>query len=243
VGNVRILPFVVLLRHFRSSSVGEARAESTSFSCLPNRNTEVYSYAKVAAILGLSALASGCVTAPPQNTDNLCAIFREKSEWYEDAKSSEEKWKSPIPIMMSFMYQESSFNEKAKPPRKKILWIIPRARPSSAFGYSQATNDTWSAYISSTGNRGADRNDFDDAIDFIGWYNDQSYRQNRIPRTDTYSLYLAYHEGQGGYARKSYARKQWLTGVARSVSNRASRYTQQLSTCRSDFERRWWRLF
>ena len=44
---------------------------------------------------------------------------------------------------------------------------------------------------------GADRDDFNDAIDFIGWYNDQSSRRSKISKSDAYNLYLAYHEGQG----------------------------------------------
>lgn len=139
--------------------------------------------------------------------------------------------------MMSFIYQESSFKARAKPPRKKILWVIPGPRPASAYGYAQATKETWRAYQRSTGRGGADRNDFDDAVDFIGWYNDQSQRKNNIPKADAYNLYLAYHEGQGGYARNSYRNKQWLKDVARKVDSRASTYRTQLDKCEHRFKR------
>ncbi len=139
--------------------------------------------------------------------------------------------------MMSFIYQESSFKARAKPPRTKILWVIPGPRPASAYGYSQATKETWRAYKRSTGRGGADRNDFDDAVDFIGWYNDQSQRRNSIPKTDAYKLYLAYHEGQGGYAKGSYRNKQWLKDVARKVANRSSTYRTQLDKCEHKFKR------
>ena len=36
----------------------------------------------------LFSLLSACVTSPPEQVDNVCDIFREKSGWYKDAKES-----------------------------------------------------------------------------------------------------------------------------------------------------------
>ncbi|MDG1207098.1 MAG: hypothetical protein P8N51_17145 [Pseudomonadales bacterium] len=186
----------------------------------------------------------GCTSSTPAQQDNVCEIFYEKKGWYKDAKRSQRKWGTPIPVMMAFIHQESRFRARAKPPRKKILWIFPGPRPASAYGYSQATNETWKAYKKSTGSWSADRNKFHDAIDFIGWYNDQSYRRNRIQKTDAFNLYLAYHEGQGGYAKKSYVKKGWLTDVANKVSNRSGMYQGQLKTCEKNLNRNWFtRMF
>lgn len=194
--------------------------------------------------LALLVLLSGCTSSPPTNQDDICSIFDQKSKWYKDAKASQRKWGTPIPVMMAIIHQESNFQARAKPPRKKILWIIPGPRPASAYGYSQATDDTWKGYKKSTGAWGADRNDFDDAIDFVGWYNDQSYRRNKIQKTDAYNLYLAYHEGNGGYAKKSYRNKQWLINVAKKVSSRSTSYTAQLAACEKKLNRGWFgRLF
>jgi hypothetical protein len=185
---------------------------------------------RLSLLLFLAALA-GCTTSPPQDTDNICAIFFEKDDWYQDAARARDKWDSGIPVMMAIIHQESRFKADAKPPRQKILGIIPWTRPSDAYGYSQALDATWDWYETSTGRWGADRDDFGDSIDFIGWYNDQSYRRNGIDRADTYSLYLAYHEGHGGYSRASYNSKPWLTDVARKVQGRAATYQVQLQVC------------
>tara|TARA_R110002110_G_scaffold66978_1_gene183046 strand:+ start:145285 stop:145890 length:606 start_codon:yes stop_codon:yes gene_type:complete len=185
---------------------------------------------RVVAILSLFLLV-GCTTSPPRNTDNLCAIFDEKDDWYDDAADARDEWQSPIPVMMAIMHQESRFNATIKPPRKKIFGFIPGPRPSNAYGYSQALKSTWKAYKSSAGNYGADRDDFADAIDFIGWYNAQSHARSGIARNDTYRLYLAYHEGHGGYNRGTYRNKQWLINVARKVQRRADSYQQQLLGC------------
>jgi hypothetical protein len=188
-------------------------------------------------------LLTGCVTSPPKQVDNICKIFEEKDGWYDDAKDSEEKWGTSIPTMMAIMHQESRFRPKAKPPRTKILWVIPGPRASSAYGFPQAKDSTWDWYIDSSGNWGADRDDFADAIDFVGWYSSVSYKRSKIKRNDTYHLYLAYHEGHGGFNRRTFNSKKWLTGVAHKVSSRAKAYSRQLNGCRDRLESNGWWFF
>ena len=183
------------------------------------------------SLILLFLLIGGCATTPPSDVNDICSIFTEKDGWYDDADDASDRWGSPIPVMMAIMYQESRFQAKAKPPRKKILWVIPGPRPSSSYGYTQALKDTWSTYIRDAGNYGADRDDFGDSIDFIGWYNHQSYRKSGIKKTDAYHLYLAYHEGQGGFNRRSFKNKQWLKDVSKKVSRIAATYSTQLKGC------------
>jgi hypothetical protein len=199
---------------------------------------------QVPIILVLTLVLVGCATSPPSQTDNLCDIFREKSGWYEDARKSRSQWGVPISVMMAIMHQESRFEATAKPPRKKIFGFIPGPRPSDAYGYSQAKDDTWTWYQRSSGNYGADRDDFGDAIDFVGWYGNMSNKQNGIAKDDTFRLYLAYHEGHGGYAAKSYQSKGWLVDVARKVDRQANTYNSQLKGCVQELDQeKWWKLW
>lgn len=183
---------------------------------------------------------SACSTSPPKNPENLCDIFEEKNDWFDDAEKAEKRWGSPIPIMMSFIYQESSYRHDARPPKRKVLGFIPWGRMSSSYGYSQAKEDTWRWYQEKTGRHGADRDDFGDAIDFVGWYNNMSEVHNRTEPGDAYHLYLAYHEGHGGFNRRSFKNKPWLKRVAKKVSARSSRYSKQLASCRESLEPRGW---
>ena len=192
------------------------------------------------AIIATVMLVSACATSPPEQTDNVCDIFREKSGWYADAKESRARWGVPISVSMAFMHQESRFVATAKPPRKKLWGFIPGPRPSDSYGYSQAKNSTWEWYQRSTGNYGADRDDFGDAIDFIGWYNNVSNEQLGIGKQDAFRLYLAYHEGHGGYRKQSYRSKEWLVDVARKVDRQANRYNNQLQDCSEELEPRGW---
>ncbi len=71
-----------------------------------------------------------------------------------------------------------------------------------------------------------------------------SRRQNRITQTDAYNLYLAYHEGNGGWARGTYNSKGWLMDVARNVQNTANVYQNQYQGCERELGRNWFmRLF
>ena len=76
-------------------------------------------------------------------------------------------------------------------------------------------------------NGGADRNNFSDSADFIGWYASKGFYQG-FERTDARSLYLAYHEGYGGFKKRTYRKKQWLIKVADRVQSRSEMYQKQL---------------
>lgn len=182
----------------------------------------------------------GCMSVPPKNQDNICDIFDEKSGWYKDAKKATKRWGVPIATNMAIMHQESRFVAKAKPPRTRILWIFPGPRKSSAYGYSQAKDETWDWYKKKAKRRGADRNDFDDAIDFIAWYNHITVKATSASSTDSYRLYLAYHEGHGGFKRGTFNKKPWLIKVAKKVVRRANRYSRQLKKCEKRLNRSWW---
>lgn len=184
-------------------------------------------------ILFLLIGLSGCASVPPSKPGDLCSVFRENDDWYAAALDSQKKWGTPIHVQMAIMHHESHFRSDARPPRSKLLGVIPWTRPSSAYGYAQAKDGTWDWYISKTGNSGADRDDFEDAIDFVGWYTNTTNRINGISKWDAYNQYLAYHDGHGGYKRGTWKKKAWLIKVAKRVQQTAGRYSQQLKRCKS----------
>jgi hypothetical protein len=187
---------------------------------------------------------SGCFSTPAREVTNICNLLDEKVSWYRAAKLSEEKWKAPMHLQMAIIHQESRFASKAKPPRNKIFGIIPGARQTDSFGYTQAKKATWEWYQLKTGNKTAKRDDFADAIDFVGWYANQSSLRSKISKTDAYHQYLAYHEGHGGFNKKSYESKAWLLDIAKKVESKSNTYKTQLSQCRDELDsNRIWTLF
>lgn len=198
-------------------------------------NKFVHAVAKTSIGLLKSAtsilLLLGCTTVPPKNTENICAVFQEKEDWFPEVYRVYRRWGVPIPVLMAIMHQESHFIADAKPPRRWVLGFIPWSRPSSAYGYAQALDGTWDDYQSSIKDWDKDRDDFADAADFIGWYSNISYNRLGISKWDAKNLYFAYHEGHAGFRHKSHNKKRWLKRVAAKVDNRAKIYQRQLSGC------------
>ncbi len=194
-------------------------------------------------LLSISIL-NGCTKAQPDNVNDICSIFKQYPKWYWATKDVKTRWHVPVSVQMAIIHQESHFSAIAKPPRTKLLWIIPWKRASTAYGYTQALDQTWAHYKKDAGKYFVDRDDFSDGVDFIGWYGYQAYKKAGINRNDPYRLYLAYHEGVGGYTRKTYLKKPWLMKVARKVARQKQRYEAQLNRCRSSLGKKpWWRIW
>ncbi len=201
----------------------------------------LFQFKSLKAIFLLSALLlPSCATRAPSDLNNVCRIFKEYPSWYKNSKDVERRWLVPIPVQMAIIHQESKFESHAKPPRTKLLGFIPWRRPTTATGYAQALNGTWSEYKQTNGGLLSSRHSFADGVDFIGWYANLAHRRAGINRSDAYTLYLAYHEGIGGYQRKTYLRKSWLVPVARKVKARSQLYAMQLNSCKRSLGRHFW---
>jgi hypothetical protein len=192
----------------------------------------------VVLLLALLA-AGGCATLPPEQPEDICEIFREKSDWYDAAQDSTDRWGTPVFVKMAMMYQESSFKADAQPPMQYFLGFIPTGRASTAYGYAQAKDETWEDYQRETGSSWADRDNFADAIDFMGWYTSKTQKVNGVSKWDAYNQYLNYHEGWGGFRQGTYQQKAWLLPVAGKVDQRARRYALQLHSCREELDDSW----
>ncbi|AHV92065.1 transglycosylase SLT domain protein [Bordetella holmesii 30539] len=193
------------------------------------------------ALLTTLLILSGCAsTRPPADPENICAIFREKPQWHDAALKAQEKWGAPVQVPIAMMYQESSFKHDALPPRYYFLGFIPWGRVSSAYGYAQAKDETWEDYKREAGGWLANRDDFADSIDFMGWYMAKTQRINSISKWDAYGQYLNYHEGWTGYRNRSFERKAWLQRVARQVQARAERFGAQYQQCQRELSRGGW---
>ena len=189
--------------------------------------------------LALSVLIAGCGSAPPSQVHDACLILEDNRAWWRALKRTQERWGVSPGVQLAILKRESSFNRNARPARTRLLGFIPGPRPSSAYGYAQALDGTWDWYRRETGRRGADRDDFSDAVDFVGWYAHMSGRLSNIPASDARALYLAYHEGHGGYNRGTYRSKAWLQRAANQVREDATRYDRQIAGCERRLNRSW----
>ena len=189
---------------------------------------------RIFLLAALTVLAAGCATSPPERQADLCEVFEQHPEWYDYARDSADKWGTPVHVQMSFVRHESSYRAKARPPFKWFLFI-PLGRASSAKGYAQAQDPVWGEYQAERGRLFRSRSDMEDALDFIGWYNYKTWRELGIDRTDAYNLYLAYHEGRGGYRRGTWKGKPEVRRYAKRVGETARAYKSQLARCEGRF--------
>lgn len=192
----------------------------------------VSSFSRIVPVVFVLAL-SACAT-PPRHINNICTVFEQRdglfNNWQRAAERTERKYGIPKHVLMATIRKESGFKSNAKPPRTKLLGFIPWKRVSTAYGYSQALNGTWSQYKLETGSFGARRSNFADAADFVGWYHSKTVANHGVARDDAYRLYLAYYLGWTGYKRGN-----WNDGVqryARDTQKMADRYRAQMRQCR-----------
>jgi hypothetical protein len=187
------------------------------------------------AVMAMLLSSSGCATYQPAQTSDLCSIFRGDTDWYEAALDANKRWGTPVWVMMAIIDQESRFVSDAQPERDWFLFI-PLPRRSSAYGYAQAQDQTWDKYIKETGNSGHDRDDFANAINFVGWYTNTTQRTLGISKWDAYNQYLVYYEGYDGYKNGSWKNQDWLKQVANKVKSKAAAYNTQLKRCKPELD-------
>jgi hypothetical protein len=195
---------------------------------------------KKSLILFIIFFISAC-SSIPKNTANSCSIFNERYLWYKHAKKTEKKWGTPIYLQLAIIKMESSFDWLAKPPRQKLFKIVPYKRPSSSFGYSQAVKGTWKQYKEETGNKYATRARFKDSVDFIGWYTSKTEKILKVPKTDAFKQYIAYHEGWGNY--KNYKNNKKVINLANRVEKQSNIYKKQLSDCKKSLSTKKYIIF
>lgn len=191
-----------------------------------------------------SCVLVGCVPKPPSNPNNIISVFNQYPSWYWATEKVQKEDGVPESVQMAIMHQESSFVGMNKTPRTKLLGFIPWKRQSSAYGYAQVVDSTWNMYRKDSGNFRASRNNFSDSTEFIGWYAKRAKRLAGVNPANARELYLAYHEGIGGYKRGSYKKKAWLMAVADKVQARANMYHRQLIAGKDDLPSRpWWHFW
>jgi hypothetical protein len=166
----------------------------------------------------------------PRNVANICAIYQEKPHWAEAAAAAARRWGTPQAVKMAIIWRESTFRPNVRPPKldangRNIGYA------SSAYGFPQAIDGTWEWYKRDTGNRRAERSNFADAIDFVGWYMTKTREMNGVGVYDAFTHYLNYHDGHTGYARGGWRSNQSLQGWARQVEAQAALYAAQLNLC------------
>ena len=181
---------------------------------------------------GFTLWFCGCSSQyhPGDYHHNICHIVNDHWGWKSSLNLAKRHWGISPGLVLSVIYHESAFESHARPPRTKLWGIFPW-RVSSAFGYGQIKDETWAWYREKQPAIFLSRTSFHDTTQFIGWYYTQFLDKARDKKQVYYDFYIAYHEGIGGYSRFSDQGNTWLQKKARSVSDLAISYDQQLQVC------------
>lgn len=189
----------------------------------------------IVTMLLVCGLLTSCATTPPRNINNICDVLKQKSgfltDWRSSAVHASKKYNVPLPLILATIYKESSFNSTAKSERTKLGGFIPWKRKSTAYGYSQALNNTWLDYVKETKYFYADRSNFAHSTDFIGWYYQKSIKRHKLAPNDYKNLYLSYYLG---YSKSPKSYKNVAPNVLRSVQKLVDTtlaYEKQLKNC------------
>lgn len=153
------------------------------------------------------------------DSNSICQVIKVHPSWYKDAKAVQKKYGVPVYVQLAIIHEESHFKANARNPH------------SSAFGYAQAVNQIWTTYKASSGNSKDVRNNFADATKFIGWYAQRMHKQINVSPKSAYELYLAYHDGAGGYLSDMHKKYDSTKRLADHVQQVAGQYKEALIAC------------
>jgi hypothetical protein len=187
-------------------------------------------------VLRLNALSllfcfglTGCATT---DTDDVCALLAQHPQWRAPLQQASVDSGIAATVLLAIMRHESDFAAEARPYKRWLFDLIPtNERLSSAYGYAQALDSTWAEYQQIRRRPDAQRDDFADAVDFMGWYLQRAVRALQIAPDDARELYLAYHQGLTGYREARYEGKSLLLDAADRVAQTAKKYAAQWQHC------------
>ncbi|MEY8767918.1 transglycosylase SLT domain-containing protein [Francisella philomiragia] len=154
-----------------------------------------------------------------------CEILDQNPSWKSSLKTAQDKYNLPPAFAMGLIYQESRFDAEAK------------SNYSTAYGYAQAINNTWKHFQDEV-KPNAKRNNFDDSVQFIGWYMSQLAKSLKLKMSDSEDLYMAYMLGATGFKRykdgtfKNKAKIEEDKNIANKVKAYTALYKSQLKDCK-----------
>lgn len=154
-----------------------------------------------------------------------CEILKEHPSWSKSLKQAEKQYSLSPSFAMGLIYQESRFKADAK------------SNYSTAYGYAQAINATWKHFQQDV-KKNARRDNFDDSVQFIGWYMAQLSKSLKIRMSDHENLYMAYMLGATGFKRykagtfKNKAKIEEDKKLGAKVKAYTKTYKNQLKKCK-----------
>ena len=152
------------------------------------------------------------------HAESVCTIIKQHPDWLKSAKAVSKQYGVPVSVQLAIIKEESNFQGDAQNAH------------STATGFAQVLNKSWAVFEKAT-HQHRSRSNFDAAVTYIGWYAAQVEHRTDINPNNAYKLYLAYHEGIGGYHHLQKHPKPQVTALAKQVAQNAKLYSQKIISC------------
>ncbi|MCP4588775.1 hypothetical protein [Pseudoalteromonas sp.] len=174
---------------------------------------------KVLPLLALVMGLSGCFGSEVRQQLNICEELDNYDEWIEATVSTQLKYGTPISLSLALLELPLSDLDKK------------HVRPRAA---------DWDEYRIRSERWGASPHEAEDAVDFIGWFTQQSGTRNSISWDDVSAHYLALRLGHGDYQRFDKSKFPELNQQAQQVELRAQRWQRELTACKQQWQNESW---
>jgi hypothetical protein len=177
----------------------------------------------VFVILALSSCSEN--ETKVDKSTGVCKIISQHSGWNKSLKKAQDNYNLSPAFAMAIIYQESNFDANAS------------SKYSSAHGYAQAINGTWKNFQKDV-KTNAKRNNFDDSVQFMGWYMSSLSKSLKLNMSDSTNLYMAYMLGATGFKRYragTFKNKNKIIEdkkIAAKVTSYAKIYESQFKKCK-----------
>ena len=172
----------------------------------------------VLVIAGL--ILSGCFGSKPvKQEQDICKILDDKKVWIAPALQAESKYGTPLYVTLALLETPLTDLKKKHVKPRSTDWDDYRIR-----------SERWDATPYNPS----------DAVDFIGWFAQESIKRNKIAVDDVSAHYLNMRLGHGEYFRLDRTKYPELVSQSRVVDAKAQAWKAQINQCRDSWEKKSW---
>lgn len=164
-------------------------------------------------------ILSGCFGSTVKQNLQICEELDDTDDWVEPAMLAQKKYGTPLALSLALLELPLSELDKK------------HVRPRAA---------DWDEYRIRSERWDASPNSPEDAIDFIGWFTQQTVKRNKIGWQNVKEHYLALRLGHGGLQRFDQALYADLALQAKGVELRAKRWSGELNSCQEQWQGESW---
>lgn len=177
-------------------------------------------HSRTLTVVLISFALVGCFGSGAKHVEpDICELLDENDEWLKPLANAQANYGTPVSLTLALLEQPLSEFDKAH--------VLPR------------TAD-WDEYRVRTENWAASPRNIEDAVDFIGWFSQESIKRNKLSWSNVSAHYLSYRLGHGGYHRYDAEKYPELKMKADKIQQQSHKWQQSLKRCQLQWRDESW---